>query len=353
MRTNGFTLYPDGAFMMCESIGEFDPNVPLPEEKEIQSVPVEQVPTYVDQVLVPKCQVEQVIKELTPVYNAVVQPCMDMGLDTSTDEMIAQTAEKISQAATTVCDAIQMQLSRLAGPYAAINDCDQYIYGSCRRITGIYLKNRDVISRDGYDYALIQVRSSRVFNLEALNITNKLVDLKDVISNGMLDFSIVDDMTYNSNPLSKYCQNVPGLLHLAFQDYDKLVRFENVESSSYSIEEMVRRVINMDDRPIAIYNEYEGINRFNHFLKELSHYTRKIKQKMYMIQCELLEHESDFAHMNYNKEFFRATSLIVNLFALGTTIALSEAYEINAMVSRKESIESYCDMIQKKYIGSR
>lgn len=350
MHTNGFTLYPDGAFMMCESVGEFDPNVPLPEERTVASLKPEEIPTYVDKVLAPKCQVEQVIKELTPVYQEWVVPLIGMDLSSDLDDQVVQVSEKLSHTATVVCDAITRQLMRLMGPHRAAEACMPcYISDAVREIIGIYVKRKSEIISGGYDAVNLSTTSSRVFNYWAILAACRLMSLKEIMMNGALDFSIINDVSYGDNNLSKYCHNAIELMSLVFNDYDRMMRLEAPNPRVYYIDDLIR---DMDTctavKPIAAD---DGSRTWcdKEFMNAMSHYVRKIKQKMYAIQCELLDRESDFKSVDYNAQFFRSASLIINIFALGTVIAVSEAYDVNEMTARRDDVIHYVETIQRKF----
>ena len=343
-----FTLYPDGgAFMLCESLSEFDPNVEDQKMSDVEALPNEELQKqFVVDTKGCRDFVELLLRQMKDTYDNTVVPLSNLQLSEQLDSDIASNAEMIRTAATTIADCIHLSS-------ATIHTLQRYTNGDraidttmsgLDQIAGIYMKRKADIIRDGYDSVKVVSRGHPFFNYSSIQVAKKLMDMKDVLKSGILLSNQIDVINSDSS-FQTYFTSITDMLDVVFNHYDKLVRQENTRVHTCNISDYFKykSEISCCD-PVAGCPPVEECN----FMKFLSHVVRKTKQKMYQIQCELADHENnDIAY--YNKCMYHSASMLYNIFALGVMMLLPMAYNINNFISEKESVDQHVEEILKLY----
>lgn len=342
-----FTLYPDGgAFMLCESLSEFDPNVEDQKMSDVEALPNDELQKqFVADTKGCQDFVELLLRQMKDTYNNTVVPLSNLQLSEQLDSDIASNAEMIRTAATTIADCIQLSSATIHALQWYMNS-DRAIdttMSGLDQIAGIYMKRKADIIRDGYDSVKVVSRGHPFFSYSSIQVAKKLMDMKDVLKSGILLSNQIDVINSDSS-FQTYFTSITDMLDAVFNHYDKLVRQENTHVHTCTISDYFKY---KSDHPICDQSPCNGPEECN-FMKFLSHVVRKTKQKMYQIQCELADRESGDI-MYYNKCMYHSASMLYNIFALGVMMLLPMAYDINNFISEKESVDQHVEEILKLY----
>ena len=181
-----FTLYPNGgAFMMCESISEFDPNMTTQAEREIEQMEPAEIAQAVQERVPMDVTYDTVIALARDCYEKYIIPLYNMDLVPGATADITQAAESISQAASEVGETIRrliVQIQMVAS-YAC---CDKYIGESLKSIAGILIKNKSNVIRQGYDHFQANRTEHPVFTYNADALVAKCLEFHDLMKDGIL-----------------------------------------------------------------------------------------------------------------------------------------------------------------------
>ena len=346
-----FTLYPKGgAFMLCESLGEFDSNVPLKQETELASLSDDKVAPYIEKSIASCDYVQMVSRKLGEVWSSYVDPLMRYPLDDMTDEGIIKTTEMISSYATAIADDLQYVISKITAAHAITNSsrCESdFEYGGLKTLVGIYLKNKQNLIRDGYDKFAYNVRSHPFFGWNGYTLSRRLLGCRDILKKQLLTSDILDEFSNNDAEFSKYFSSITDMMTTCFSDYDRLLRQEEHSTYTRRLSEYVK--YNMSSDPEIAQCGAKSSDRDTELMNTISHMLRKTKQHMYDIQSELMDAESLYKNSEYNKRFYHTISLIVNVFVISVIYCFSCAYNISASVDTHNNVNQYAEDLMKRY----
>ena len=147
MFTN-FSLYPGGAFLMCESVGEYDDNVQLPVPS---TAPTEVVSPIIKDGDDP---VIKALAHLTPVYERSVVPMLSLEMDYDEYDP-ADALSKVETVATGISDIayhLRKEISKMAGMARVIDKANNdVVTEQFAAHLGTFMKNSAIVKQQGIE----------------------------------------------------------------------------------------------------------------------------------------------------------------------------------------------------------
>ena len=337
-----FTLIPGGAFMMCESISEFDENVPAqtaePTPEEIKRV--SDMGMRTDWVI-------STINNLGEIYRTKVVPMMTMELNPVDITDTVALADKISGLTSEIIECLQKVFLKVRSAYDYLYSDkvkEDYLFGAVKDHLGIIIKNMNTIRKGGYDHVSTLYRYHPVFGAYDTNrVINALLSAPDLLKDCVIDQNIIMQFVSMDSPFITNFSDVQDLLNVTFNDPDRRSRQERVETRTYTIDDIVKYHIASEGYNIACDSNTTNCA----FMKHMSHVLRKVKQKCYNLQVEMSEVGASGNAEHTNRCMYSCGVSVVNTFILGTLLILGMAYELNNLTNTHNDIESWMNEVLK------
>lgn len=334
-----YSLYPGGAFMMCESVEEFDPAV----QQTATANPVpDTVPKY--ESLDP---LTQTMTDLSLIYQELIRPMCNQ--DYTEEYDVAELCTRFDEASkqtTQVVNRLRCLLVKQMGMFGYLNHIgrSRYIYEPFFNMVGNFLTKREALKKAGMSqhhyeyYSMPDFCDPYLFStaIEMVNIGNLNLD-------GMLYLDQVKNVLTDHSSSSRM---IPDSTAIEFLTH----MFE----SETSQEQLVYCDITLDD----LFREYEyemstsaqrcpeSIDRYStlglskQFLCMASKVLRHTCQDSYNAYCDLTYDQmaqiGDY-HLKLKNLLYRC----VNLFAIGTMVALWNACQLNEVKFRRDAVEYF------------
>ena len=337
-----FTLIPGGAFMMCESISEFDENVPAqtaePTPEEIKRV--EAVGMRTDWII-------STTNDLGEIYRSKVMPLMSMELNPVDVTDTVALAERIGVLTGEIIECLQKVFMRVRSAYdylyANSKVKEDYVFGAVKDHLGIIIKNMETIRRNGYDHMSTLYRYHPVYGAyDTDRVIKALLSAPDLLKDSVIDQKTIMQFVGMDSPLITNFSDVQDLLNVTFNDPNRRARQERVETRTYVIDDIIKYHIAPDNGITCDNNSTNCM-----FMKHMSHVLRKVKQKCYNLQVEMSEVGASGNAEHTNRCMYTCGVSVVNTFILGTLLILGMAYELNNLTNTHNDIEAWMNEVMK------
>lgn len=336
-----FTLIPGGAFMMCESISEFDENIPAqtaePTPEEIKRV--EAVGMRTDWII-------STTNDLGEIYRSKVMPLMSMELNPVDVTDTVALADKISGLTSEIIECLQKVFLKVRSAYDYLCSDkvkEEYLFGAVKDHLGIIIKSMNAIRKGGYDHISTLYRYHPVFGAYDTNqVINALLSAPDLLKDCVIDQNVIMQFVSMDSPIITNFSDIQDLLNVTFNDPDRRSRQERVETRTYTIDDIIKYHI-VHDRGITCDSNTTNCV----FMKHMSHVLRKVKQKCYNLQVEMSEVGASGNAEHTNRCMYSCGVSVVNTFILGTLLILGMAYELNNLTNTHNDIESWMNEVLK------
>ena len=345
-----FTLVPNGAFLMCESVSEYDEN----------SVPAEPVsaPVNMDQrnaELAGKIShldeypyVNSVRYNYRTIYEDIVKPLLNLPLDISTNSDIVRIAELISNAITQV---VGTNVSSMRNLSSVTSECDSpdYINAELNMIVKNYLRYRKEITQNGYDRFTSTSTHHPFFCGTAADIVGKIIAAPELLSG----YDIVQTLeglgaTYTSQ-FTDHFSSITDMYNVLFYDTDRFSRQSTEDRRIFNMSDYVSFYMRGRDEACGAYPVDPQSTIPKKFVALSSKLYRLIKQKMYDVQSSIIPEEETYNDKQIHDKFVKAITCVNNLFAIGLMLSMSMATHVDNQINMHTMAVDYTDTIRKKF----
>lgn len=347
-----FTLVPGGAFMMCESISEFDSNVPEPLPAAASDASPEEVVKVVAAEAEKTNYIASVLNDLDSVYNQLILPLVNYPLDRTDNEGATETAEMISNTASSMVE----RINKICLPIRVMqsmtdNASREFIYGPIRDCLGMILKNMDRLKREGYNNHSYTYTSHPAFSYyDCSRLVGMCLNNPDLIKKNIIDLDMISQLTSNDNPMVTLFSTVTDMLNTMFANPERRVRQEQTYTNTENLESIIKYDLSSpyDNRSVA---PEDSLNPYCGLSKGLSCMLRKVKQKCYDLQVDMVEQESSMDVHHRAECLHRCAISVLNMFVLSTILLISSAYQIDCIMQRRSGIENWMNNIRHYLSG--
>lgn len=359
-----FSLYPGDAFVMCESIGEFDQNVPLPSAavkrvdtgETVQPADVQSPLTHNTERVVrfdPSFDpVLMTIGKLQPLYDEKIKPLLNQ--DYSLSELsMAERIERFENVSSIVSCAVNLircilvkqvaLLNYYTGPQSPVNE-------SFMTHLGTFIKNADYISQQGYDSYECSYHALPLFTNDwsmkgfvtlianqpdALNAPIFMKNLRSVLS----------DFDGSAQSIVNTFDSLVDMIGCIFGDPARMSRLEATNRETVSFRGLLSEArYTIPDATPTTVGECCTVDMYRVYMCLASKILKDISSCCYEAVCELssgeevdLEQYSECLHDNMMK--------CVNLFALGTAVSMTYATRLRYFVAREKTVKEYTEFL--------
>lgn len=312
---NNFTLCPGGAFIQCESVAEFDPNMPNPITPEVtQQVTVE---LKNDTAYRP---VDKVLHKLQPIADQVIS--LYSTEFTSDRESVVGQLDNVGELANEIANTMIMMLTKMSAMYKVCS-CDEFKYSDVKNNLGYFIKNIQKINQQGYT-ELCNTTVSQIPMFMCYDMERMIKLYLTAYGNDLPDYpydmeQLHKSIGYTNNGVIVF-QNVLDMLNCMFHDPDRRFRLEVPESIRLQMDDAMSNCSNIYDKPAACDRSLDC-----KIIKFISVRLRMIKRTIYNLQSDVLD---DVNNTNIEKDVRRVISGTIDLFAVPFMILIHYAYDV-------------------------
>lgn len=323
--------------MMCESVGEFDENVPLPTPQEDVNTVMAPMAEHIDD------PVSKTIAELSVIYERSVVPMLSMDQNYGDDpEESMHKLETISTGIGDIANGTRKMVGKLHGLLQLLGTSDSdYTTLSFATHLGYFMKNAQTVKRQGieyYEYSYDAIAAFqdfwRINNM--ITAISKSPEIMDTILGSTMLGALLGS---NNDKISSTFESTIDLLRCIYTDPDRMARLECSNTRKLSFDNLVecRRYC----EPVCQVGDSVKVCR--EFCWMLSTDLRVICRQCYDMQSLIVDGEMDAGEFTRNISKLLARS--VNLFALGTMMAMTMATTLREVVAQKNAVDAYTKLL--------
>ncbi len=336
---DNFTLCPGGAFMLHESVAEFDANVaqaPV-EASQADTQVVENIKEELAKAPQDYCPVGALVEKLRPTYQ-MIENIRREYLDPDTSEEQIVLLNKISNAATEVADIIRCLLIKQKA-FINFADTDKYWrFEPLRNHLGWFIKNFNRIVSAGY--GTYTRNMSFVPGLNSYEV-QKACSLF-MASSESLQFTTFDINTLykvtNYNRNDQVFETTEDMMKALFTEPDRIARMTRSYTDSYDLENMINSSSNVD----VISFVDHGPNYCTNLVTWISKTLRMVKCGCYECQCDIMDNTLDGSFMSHVRPLVAG---VINIFYIGAISLFADAYTIKSIMDNRKSLEAYVNEV--------
>lgn len=324
-----FTLCPGGAFIQCESVAEFDPNMPSPVTPEVRQEVVAELKPQVEHYQT----VDKVLHKLSDKADAVLN-LYDTEILADRENAIAL-LDNVGNLATEIANCMVMLVTKLNAMRAACV-CDQFVYEGVYNNLGYFIKNAPKLRKQGYtkimssNLVLPAVCGYDVNRMLALYLKAYSIDLPDF----PFDFDqIRNALAYSDNAGSVF-DDARDMIVCLYQDPERRYRLERQESIQFDLDSIINSATYCDNENIKIADDQMAPR----IVKFISLRLSVIKKRIYDLQLALMDDQQDNDSQIKIRRIIAGT---VDLFVIPMIYCLSIAYEVQSAINNHNIINQF------------
>lgn len=332
---DNFTLCPGGAFMLHESVAEFDSNMtqaPV-EASPADTQVVENIKTELAKAPQDYCPVGALVEKLRPTYQMITNIRREY-LDPDTSEEQITLLNKISNAATEIADLMRCILIKQSS-FVSFSDRDcTWRYEPLHNHLGWFIKNYSRILGAGYGtYTRSMIYVPGLGPYEVNRACSMYIASCDSLQSTTFDINTLYKITnYNKN--DQVFESTEDMFNALFNDPERMGRLTRTTTDSYDLE----GIINSTANTCPIDREGDGNIYHADLVRWISKTLRMVKCGCYDCQCDIMDNNLDGSFMSHVRPLVAG---VINIFYIGAITLFADAYTIKSIMDNRKSLEAY------------
>lgn len=352
-----FTKYPHGAFMMCESLSEMDPNMPK-DPSPVDNVPPEQATIVADAIIKKDCTGDYLVEHMLSMgrmYHEKLEPLMKAPLYIESVEERKRFADHVADLATEVGDFLRGMIVE-ANTKAETVGNRNYIMSAVKSNAGIIIKNLDKIQREGYHSIRYMMIEHPVFHTWAtrdlvISMTNALKMFKDHVYQIQTLKPIIAGEMYDT--ITNSFTDTFDMLSVLFDNCDRRQRQEQIMTHTSDIRYVIKELMHDGDknRPVSCEDYIYHPEFTATLLCRIAHMVQNVRQSMYDLSVSCIDDENEESIIKWHqKMYYHACTCIVNTFIVSTLYIADLSYAIQNNISKKEAYDAAVKQITEHFM---
>lgn len=333
------SLCPGGAFMICESAAEYDPNL--------------QNPINPEEVIQVREALKPVVKNYDPVMKLInktgdmytrLKDLMVINLEPG-DPMIAMAdLDRISKYAAEVADMMRCCLIKQSAMMMLVQGSfkNDWIMEDFRAHLGTFMKHKMTLKTNGYSKQSFVV--NRMNCLYTYDV-DRMLALYMASDEGLPDFPIsmdrIRECLNQYGSYADYFTTTEDMFNCFFRDPERLARLEEPSQYTIDLDEMMQSISYNDCDNGRVCENHPDKCRMITFI---SHRLRMVKRAIYDLQNAIIDHEIEANSDCYHKKMRAIISGTADLFYVPMILMLSKAYQLRSDIARRNAVSEYTEM---------
>ena len=347
-----FTMYPNGGFMMCESISEFDPNTPnTPGEEAIAAAPR---PTVRDAIanLDDNICIQRVLDALKVVWDVDIMPLVNMELSGSSLEAAVEKADLIGDHMTHMVDILRKIIFKVRTMESLVSspEYSKFLYQDIIENSGLIIKKMPEIKRLGLDHVGYTYTFHPAFDQYNVNrVVSTILNSHYPMCDEVFDVAMFDQLAGCDRCYSTLFVSIMDMFDVMFRDVERRAHQEVTYNSELNLDDIIKYRLN-DQGPTIVDAASNGDSLWCTIMQMMSHRLRKGKQHLYDMQVSLSEKdpEDQMPTDQVIKCLSKAIVSTVNMYIIVAMKLISDTYAFGRVMPIKNTIHSLVDMIKSK-----
>ncbi|MCM1230055.1 MAG: hypothetical protein NC489_07980 [Ruminococcus flavefaciens] len=329
-----YTLVPGGGFIICESIGDIDPNVPMPPMTEKRQ----------DMLLKDTCDrdpVQRALVKLGELYREDIKPLMNLDYQPDDVQSIFATTDRVLNVVIRITDKLTDQISKIC----AATMIKERVYGTryCGdkfyANVGNFMRNKKKIFQRGLAEYHYSVDSLPFFRGDwQICRVAEIIAGKPELLDEFIDQNMLIAICGADRDFGDMFNGFVDILSAFFEDTERLARMERTLDKSIYLERLMEM---LGDHNICDTVRSEYILDGPQFIRLISTVNRKTMQDLYTIQCNIVDGVARTSEVNLSKILTRT----VNMFTVATLYIMYQAYQLRDIYCWAQAVNRYTDTL--------
>lgn len=330
-----FTLYPQGGFMMCESVSEFDTNVQSP-RPAIDTKAVAKL-NEIDPVI-------KAIDKLSGIYHQRVVPMLSDTYDLEDPPMAVDRFDRLIGDINAIVNTLRCMVVKLEALNSLYErDSESPVYDSFRPHVGYFMLNANKIRQQGVEYS--QCTYHRLPAFGSFYDTKQLVSImlqNPQIMEGVIFGNYIQAFMgeYDDSKITRTFEGLIDMLKCVFDDPARMSRLEEINTRKISFGILMQTC--SDSESDACRESTRSCKTL--LLKLLSSTCRDVSQCCYNAICDLTS-GGEIDHGSMSECLQSCLMKTVNLFAVGVAVVLTYATSLRGHIAYENGITEYTAML--------
>lgn len=331
------SLCPGGAFMMHESVAEFDSNMPenpVVQEAEAQAVAAE----FKEHTSETYCPITKVLTKLEPHYQMVRQ-LLQINLRPEDPQEAVASLDQISKTATDIAECMRMMLVKQDMVYRYMTEInDKWAYEAIYAHLGFFIMNYNRLVQKGYGRVSVTLEDFPSLDVYSIDRALSLyMAAADALPSYPFDINRVFDIT-NYDKSQNAFNTTEDMFNCFFNDPERRQRLTVTRVANHDLEPLMQRA---GVEPYAVCDSH-GNRVVKELICHLSRTLRQIKRGCYELQVNIMDNmEIDRAHIAEKMRPLIAGT--ADLLYLPAIRMLGIAYCIKCHQDTKESVNEFVE----------
>ena len=321
-----FSMVKDGAFMVCESVAEYDSNVadtPVPQNEETSQELVEACKNNY-------CMREVVIKKLQPLFNEYIN--MNSDYRPATREEAYNILCGVHEYTNRLADTLRFCILKVNALYNYLFNSNWSVEG-IRPFTREIFNHIDILRKEGKDIIPIEKvqLKNNIYTFDLDRIANYVTTLTDTLTDkevGVMSGSLLDIYTDVILPIFKD------------NNFSKTYLTNTYTLGLDSLVNMLSHI--NEDREISCEKNPTTL------ITMISILLRKISMLVYSAKCDIMDKLDE--EIGYINEYHKSVVLLGNMITVSFCYLLVVADKIDNVFAERKGIETWLKSLKEDKI---
>ena len=332
------SLCPGGAFMMHESVAEYDPN--MPENPVVQDAEVQAVETELkEHTSVTYCPISKVLTKLEPHYQMVRQ-LLQINLRPEDPQEAIASLDQISKAATDIAECMRMMLVKQDMVYRYMTEInDKWSYEAIYAHLGFFIMHYNRLVQKGYGRVSVTLEDFPSLEVYSIDRAFSLyMAAMDTLPSYPFDINRVFDIT-NYDKSQNAFSTTDDMFNCFFNDPERRQRLTVSRVANHDLEPLMQRA-GVDPHAVCCDSSSNKITQ--ELICYMSRTLRQIKRGCYDLQVEIMDNmDVDRAHIaEMMRPLIAGTADLLYLPAIRM---LGIAYRIKCHQVTKDAVNEFVE----------
>lgn len=322
-----YTLCPGGAFIQCESVAAFDPNMPTDVTPEVQ----DQIVTE----LKPQVEYYQMVDKVLHILSGIADQVLELYELPFTEDREENMAklDQVGDLAAEIANCMIMMVTKIYAMYTALNT-EKFVYEPVNSNLGYFIKNISEFRRQGR--TKLQSTRTSLAAVSGYDMGRMLMlyikAYKHELPDYPFDFDQIKNALAYSDNVNMAFKDARDFVNCMFHDPERRYRLENHEHIQFDLDSIIS---SCSFSECEIASQPREMNTI--MVKFISSRLSMIKKSIYNLQVDIMDNMASEA---YQKQIRRITSGAVDLFVVPLLYILSLAYDVQTAIGNHNVIEA-------------
>lgn len=335
------SLCPGGAFLMCESAAEYDPNLQsnvTPEDAEL----VRREATEVVRVYDP---LQKLLNKTRDMYAELREIMDNVNLEPGDPELAMTDLDRIDKFVTECANMMRCCLIKQNAMMCLTDDRfgNDWATEDFHAHLGQFMKHKNRLKQNGYNKFTYTVEVLNcMYSYGIQNMLNLYIESSDGLPDFPFDMDNIRNCLNAYGPYADVFTTTEDMFNCFFSNPERLARLEESRGYTIDLDELMQSIASSSsDRPVAC-TEREFPCRM---IKFISCRLRTLKRTIYDLEVGIMDQKFDLNSDCYHKLVRSVVSGAADLFYVPMIMLIANSYELRLAFARRNAITDYTNQL--------